>query len=87
MSQGSTSPIRFVLCQPSHPGNIGAAARAIAVMGYTDLVLIAPEKHHPHTDALARASHARDIVANAKVFDSLDEAVADCTKRMGEVDP
>jgi len=71
-------PIRFVLFRPSHPGNIGAAARAIKVMGYTELVLVSPEKEHPHPEARARASHALDVLLEARVVDTLEEAVADC---------
>ena len=74
----SLSPIRFVLFEPSHPGNIGAAARAIKTMGYDELVLVRPEKHHPHAEARARSASARDVLLNARVVDTLEEAVADC---------
>ncbi|MDG2155830.1 MAG: RNA methyltransferase [Gammaproteobacteria bacterium] len=78
MTQQSAAPIRFVLFQPSHPGNIGAAARAIKVMGYHDLVLVKPEQQHPQPESRARASNARDVLLNARVTDTLAEAVADC---------
>ncbi|MBR0346825.1 MAG: hypothetical protein IJI03_16365, partial [Rudaea sp.] len=47
--------IRFVLVRTSHPGNIGAAARAIRTMGFTRLVLVAPHTY-PHADATAMAA-------------------------------
>jgi len=70
-------PIRFVLCETSHPGNIGAAARAIKTMGFSDLVLVNPQDF-PSTEAHARASGASDVLANARVVDSLEAAVEDC---------
>jgi len=71
-------PVRFVLFQPSHPGNIGAAARAIKTMGYSELVLVNPEKEHPHPEARARSSHALDVLLEARVVSTLAEAVSDC---------
>lgn len=70
-------PIRFVLCETSHPGNIGAAARAIKTMGFSDLVLVDPQDF-PSAEADARASGAVDVLAKARVVDTLQEAVADC---------
>ena len=58
--------IRIVLARPSHPGNIGATARAMKTMGLSDLRLVLP-RHFPHPDALARAAGASDILENAKV--------------------
>jgi len=72
-----SNPIRFVLCETSHPGNIGAAARAIKTMGFSDMVLVNPQRF-PSTEAHARASGAADVLAAARVVDSLEEAVADC---------
>ncbi len=72
-----TVPVRFVLCETSHPGNIGAAARAIKTMGFSELVLVDPQDF-PSPEADARASGAVDVLANARVVDSLEEAVADC---------
>ncbi|MGI9289906.1 MAG: RNA methyltransferase [Gammaproteobacteria bacterium] len=72
-----TLSVRFVLCETSHPGNIGAAARAIKTMGFTELALVSP-REFPSMQAAARASGATDVLAGAQVFDSLDEAVADC---------
>ena len=71
-------PIRFVLCETSHPGNIGAAARAIKTMGFSELVLVDPQDF-PSAEADARASGAVDVLANSRVVDTLQEAVADCS--------
>ena len=49
--------IRFVLCRPQHPGNIGSAARAIKTMGFSDLRLVAPERY-PAPEAQWMATHA-----------------------------
>lgn len=72
--------IRFVLVRTSHPGNVGATARAMQVMGLRELVLVAPRDrgiaHHP--EAVARASGAVDVLARATVVDTLDEALAPC---------
>ena len=70
--------LRIVLVRTSHPGNIGAVARAMKNMGLADLALVAPKKF-PHADATARASGADDVLYHARVFESLDAAVADCT--------
>lgn len=70
-------PIRFVLVATSHPGNIGAAARAMKNMGLTDLALVRPESF-PSVEATARASGAADVLQAAQVYSSLDQAIADC---------
>ena len=69
--------IRIILVGTTHPGNIGAAARAMKNMGFSDLVLVKPQKF-PHADATARASGAEDILEAATVVDSLAEALRDC---------
>jgi len=69
--------LRIVLVDTSHPGNIGAAARAMKNMGLEQLFLVNP-KLFPHAEATARASGADDILAKAVVCSSLDEALADC---------
>jgi TrmH family RNA methyltransferase len=69
--------IRIVLCRPSHPGNIGAAARAMKTMGLTDLRLIAPERF-PAPEAQWMATNAGDVLGNAKVHSTLEESVKDC---------
>ena len=66
--------IRIVLSRTSHPGNIGAAARAMKTMGLTRLVLIEPASF-PDPVADARASGASDILENARVVASLEEAL------------
>ena len=69
--------IRIVLVGTTHPGNIGACARAMKNMGITDLALVEP-LYFPHEDATARASGAVDVLKNATVVDSLEEAIEDC---------
>ena len=71
-------PIRIVLVGTTHPGNIGAAARAMKNMGLQQLALVQP-RYFPHEQATALASGASDILERAGVFDSLPEAVADCS--------
>jgi tRNA (cytidine32/uridine32-2'-O)-methyltransferase len=72
-----TNPVRIVLVEPSHPGNIGAVARAMKNMAFDDLCLVGP-KQFPDAEASARAAGAADVIAAARVVDSLDEAIADC---------
>lgn len=67
--------IRIVLSHPSHPGNIGAAARAMKTMGLSQLVLVAPRRF-PDDEATARASGAADVLAQARVCATLEEALA-----------
>ena len=69
--------IRIVLCRPSHPGNIGAAARAMKTMGLSDLRLVAPERF-PAPEAEWMATNAGDVLKNAKVFPDLRGAISDC---------
>jgi len=69
--------IRIVLVGTTHPGNIGAVARAMKNMGLDDLALVNP-RHFPHDDAIARASGATDVLDTAKVVSSLSEALTDC---------
>jgi TrmH family RNA methyltransferase len=70
-------PIRIVLVATSHPGNIGAVARAMKNMDLRELVLVSP-KQFPHEEATARASSAADLLANARVVGSVAEALAGC---------
>jgi tRNA/rRNA methyltransferase len=70
--------IRIVLSQTSHPGNIGSAARAMKTMGITQLVLVAP-KIFPAWEATSLAAGADDVLANARVVATLDEALAGCS--------
>ena len=69
--------IRIVLVAPSHPGNIGAVARAMKNMGLSELLLVRP-KEFPHPDATARASGAHDVLAGARIVASLSEALDGC---------
>lgn len=70
-------PVRVVLVETSHPGNIGAAARAMKTMGLTRLALVRP-RHYPSAEASARASGATDLLDQAGVFDTLPEALDGC---------
>ncbi len=74
--------IRIVLINTSHPGNIGAAARAIKNMGLSQLYLVAP-KQYPHEKAVFRAVSALDILDNAVVCETLDEAINGCQLVVG----
>src|SRR5256885_14709322 len=69
--------IRIVLVAPSHPGNIGAVARAMKNMALSELWLVEPQEF-PHPDASARASGAGDVLAAARGVTSLGEALAGC---------
>jgi tRNA/rRNA methyltransferase len=73
----ATDATRFILVGVSHPGNVGAAARAMKVMGFTDLVLVAPRwpdvLHRP--EAIAMASGATDVLLAARVTASLSDAL------------
>jgi len=74
--------IRFVLVGTQHPGNIGAAARALKTMGLARLVLVAPEKPLDEV-AFRRSAGAEDVLGDAPVFATLAEAVADCRLVLG----
>src|SRR5438874_4584679 len=69
--------IRIVLCRPSHPGNIGAAARAMKAMGLDDLRLVAPERF-PAPEAEWMATSAVDVLQRARIYSSLHDAIKDC---------
>jgi TrmH family RNA methyltransferase len=71
------SPVRILLLNTSHPGNIGAAARAMKTMGLDELGLVAP-KRYPSAEATARASGADDLLDRAAVYPGLHEALAGC---------
>ncbi len=68
---------RFVLIRTSHAGNVGAAARAMKVMGFDDLVLVAPRWPNVlrRQETIQRASGALDVLENARIVDTLDEAL------------
>ena len=73
----SLDDIKFVLVRPTHPGNIGATARAMTTMGLPNLSLVAP-RDHPSEVATARAAGADRVLDNANVVASLEQAIADC---------
>ena len=68
---------RFVLIDTSHAGNVGAVARAMKVMGFDDLVLVAPRWANVlrREETIQRASGANDVLAKARIVDTLDEAL------------
>lgn len=74
--------IRVILVETSHPGNIGAVARAMKNMGASELRLVRP-RQFPSAEADARASGATDILAGAVVFDELSEALGDARLVLG----
>ena len=74
--------IAVVLSHTSHPGNIGAAARAMKTMGLSDLRLVNP-REFPSEVATARAAGATDVLDVARVFTSLNAAIADCVYVVG----
>jgi TrmH family RNA methyltransferase len=76
------SRVRVVLVNTSHPGNIGAVARAMKNMGLQQLLLVQPAEF-PSAEATARASGADDILATAQIVGSLEEAIADCALVVG----
>jgi tRNA/rRNA methyltransferase len=73
----------FVLVRPKSAGNIGSAARAVKNMGFDDLRLVAPEASTKENAAHAMAVHANDVLAHAKIFATLGEAVEDRNLTVG----
>jgi tRNA (cytidine32/uridine32-2'-O)-methyltransferase len=69
--------LRIVLVETTHPGNIGATARAMKNMGLARLYLVKPHRYPSH-EAAARAAGADDVLADARVCDSLDQALQGC---------
>ena len=74
--------VRIVMLRPQHPGNIGAAARAMKTMGLSELVLVSPQKF-PHAQADAMAVDAKDVLDAARVVDSFEAAIGDCARVAG----
>lgn len=74
------SRLRFVLVGTSHPGNIGAAARAMKTMGFSQLVLVNPRfpEATAHEEAIAFASGALDVLQSARVVATIEEALDGC---------
>lgn len=73
--------VRFIMVQPSHPGNVGAAARAIKTMGFSDLCLVAPQMDAmtQRPEAIAMASGANDVLDSASIVPTLADALAPVT--------
>jgi TrmH family RNA methyltransferase len=71
------SRTRMVLCRPSHPGNIGAAARAMKAMGLADLRLVNPERY-PAPEDRWMATNAVDVLSNSRTHEDLKSAISDC---------
>ena len=82
MNARSLHRVHIVLVEPTHPGNIGAAARAMKAMGLDRLRLVAPSRF-PSAEATARAAGADDVLHEARVFESVDDALADCGLVLG----
>jgi tRNA/rRNA methyltransferase len=76
-------PPVIILVRPQMGENIGATARAMKNFGLSDLRLVAPRDGWPNDKAVANASHATDIIAATRVYDSIAAAVADCHKVYG----
>jgi len=87
--------LRFVLVETSHPGNVGSVARAMKTMGFSQLYLVNPRFPDvlSHPDAIALASGAQDILDNAVIVNSLQDALQGCelaaavTARLREFSP
>lgn len=75
MSTIDLSKLAVILVEPSHPGNVGSVARAMANMGVHDLRLVNSDLHHDPV-AITLAPHAGDILKNAKKFDNLSSAIS-----------
>jgi len=72
--------LSFILFETSHPGNVGASARAIKTMGFSRLVLVNPRFPDilEHEEAIAFASGAQDVLKSAQIVSTIDEALTDC---------
>jgi len=78
----SLDNIRIVMVNTSHPGNIGAAARVMKNMGLQHFFLVQPKKF-PHPDAISMAAGADDLLEQAVIVDSLEEALSGCHLVLG----
>lgn len=85
MPNTSADPTRFILVDTSHPGNVGATARAMKVMGFSDLVLVRPRFANVliQEETVAMASGAADILVRARIVDTLAEALDGVTYAIG----
>ena len=70
--------VQIVLVETSHPGNIGSVARAMKTMGLQNLVLVKP-RNFPSKEAFVLSGNAQDLIEQAVVVDTLDEAIKNCT--------
>ena len=82
LPESQLARVRVVLINTTHPGNIGATARAMKVMGLSSLHLVTP-KIFPSAEATAMASGADDLLQTATIHDSLDEALLGCSLVLG----
>jgi len=80
--QANLKKVRIVMIQTSHTGNMGAAARAMKVMGLSELFLVKP-KSLPDEQSIAMSSNANDILENATIVETLDEAITGCQLVVG----
>lgn len=80
--QSTLNGIRIVMIQTSHTGNMGAAARAMKVMGLSELYLVKP-KSAPDEQSIAMSSNATDILDNAVIVETLSEAISGCQLVVG----
>lgn len=83
IEQPAVAATRFVLVGTSHPGNVGAAARAMKTMGQREMVLVAPECDVRAVDAYAMASGAEDLIQSARRAETLQAGIADCVYALG----
>lgn len=74
---------RIILVNPTHPGNIGSAARAMKNMGLTELYLVSSNINIIDDHAIARSSGADDVLARAKIVSNIKEAIIDCVYLLG----
>ena len=79
-----SSRCKIVLVRPRNPNNIGAVARAMKNFGLTDLWIVGP--HPPVWDEVVSAVNATDVLAGARVVESVDQAIADCNLVVGTTD-
>lgn len=80
----SSLSCKIVLVRPRNPNNIGAAARAMKNFGFAELAVVSP--HPPVWDEVVSAVNANDVIANARVVETLAEAIADCALVVGTAD-
>jgi tRNA/rRNA methyltransferase len=85
MNKNQANLVRWVLVETSHPGNIGSAARALKTMGFGDLRLVKPKMSSiaQHSEAIALASGAADLLESSQELESLDVAVKDSSIVLG----